>query len=217
MSDNHIMKVALDSEAPDFVQRKSELKASGYRWDSDEGAWISPQLSQSADNNQAIKPNQDFCAEGYAELYDLRSIIFRDRSMKPLLRLRTVIYQDGVEKPLFVDLKVTGKKAKKILKSLEKEINDRERKVSGRIKFCELNHVKTDGQAFLTARLKSICSIDLDGRRLNLKRGGEPELVYIDSQSPDFVEMKSYLKERGFRWNRDRRAWERRAFLKDSV
>jgi hypothetical protein len=33
------MRVKLDKEAPDFAQRKAELKAAGYRWDRDNFEW----------------------------------------------------------------------------------------------------------------------------------------------------------------------------------
>ena len=44
--------VTLDPEAPDFQQRKAELKAAGYTWSRDDSAWIAPQSPQAAPEGQ---------------------------------------------------------------------------------------------------------------------------------------------------------------------
>lgn len=43
------MRVKLDKDAPDFAQRKAELKAAGYRWDRDNFEWtLAPREQASA-------------------------------------------------------------------------------------------------------------------------------------------------------------------------
>lgn len=155
--------------------------------------------------------NQTDASLAFVTLGDMK--YFEPTDSKPFIVLKALFQKarNNPEQLFLVEIEVTRKKYRKILKSLEREICNGNNYVEAVLKIRDLTITKTGCRA----RLKSICAIELDGRRLNLDKVGEPELVFIDSQSPDYNEIKFELKKRGFRWNRDRRAWERRAFLKD--
>lgn len=117
--------------------------------------------------------------EGFANLYNARMVTPKQgQSFEPFLQVRATFLQGKAEdaQPVFVDLKVTGKTAKKIIEKFQSEIADRDKKVNAVLKAGDLRFTTSSpgpGQevrVFTSARLLSIKYLKVDGQQVNLEQ-----------------------------------------------
>ena len=117
--------------------------------------------------------------EGFANLYDARTITPKSgQSFEPFLQVRATFLQGKADdaQPVFVDLKVTGKTAKKIIEKFQTQIANRDVKVNAVLKAGDLRFTPSSpshGQevrVFTSARLLSIKYLKVDGQQVNLEQ-----------------------------------------------
>lgn len=177
--------------------------------------------------------------EGFANLYDARIIEPKSgQSFEPFLQVRATFLQGKADdaQPVFVDLKVTGKKAKKIIEKFQPQIANRDIKVNGVLKAGDLRFTvgnpKAPGQehrVFTSARLLSVKYLKVDGQQVELsqfddadknansayqpqqaspaKNKNLPSRLTLDPAAPDFQQHKAELVAAGYTWNRDDSTW----------
>ena len=177
--------------------------------------------------------------EGFANLYDARTITPKQgQSFEPFLQVRATFLQGKADdaQPVFVDLKVTGKKAKKIIEKFQSQIANRDMKVNAVLKAGDLRFTvgkpKESGQehrVFTSARLLSVKHLKVDGQKIELSQFDEvdtnansayqpqqaspaksanlPSPVTLDPAAPDFQQRKAELVATGYTWNRDDSTW----------
>ncbi|WP_049722406.1 DUF3577 domain-containing protein [Gilvimarinus polysaccharolyticus] len=177
--------------------------------------------------------------EGFANLYDARMINPKQgQSFEPFLQVRATFLQGKADdaQPIFVDLKVTGKKAKKIIEKFQPQIANRDIKVNGVLKAGDLRFTignpKAPGQehrVFTSARLLSVKYLKVDGQQIELSQFDDvdsnansayqpqqanpttsaivPDRVTLDPAATDFAQRKAELVAAGYTWNRDDSTW----------
>lgn len=164
--------------------------------------------------------------EGFANLYDAR--VVKGKGFE-YLAVRAAFLQGKADdaEPFFVDLRVTGKEALKVVSKFADQISSKEHKVSGVLKVGDLRVDAKEGKVFIAARLLTIKYLKIDGQKINLEEfenapkpqqptesipaarvpAENPDEVRLDKNHPEFEARKAQLKAAGYRWNGERQAW----------
>jgi len=187
-------------------------------------------------SNQQVNDQQYFNLhlEGFANLYDARWIKPKaGQSFDPFLQVRAAYLQgrhDSAE-PVFVDLKVTGKTARRVIEHYLNAIADGDQKVAAVIKSGDLRfdfkmQPGRDPKLFIGARLLSVKYLKVNGEKVDLasfdesgasakkmpapqsKTGSNlPAEVPLDPDDPNFEAKKAVLKSQGYRWDKTQKVW----------
>lgn len=121
--------------------------------------------------------------EGCGNFYNARLVNpGQGRRFKPFLSVRIALLQGPTQnpEPMFMDLKVTGSKAKKIIEMYFKHINDRDTKTFASIKFSDLviepNPNAKEGQQpfFMKGRLINVKFLKVGDQAIDLSVFDEP-------------------------------------------
>ena len=189
-------------------------------------------------SNQQVNDQQYFNLhlEGFANLYNARWIKPKaGQSFDPFLQVRAAYLQgrhDSAD-PVFVDLKVTGKTARRVIEHYLEAIADGDQKVSAVIKSGDLRfdlkmQPGQDPKLFIGARLLSVKYLKVNGEKVDLEAFAEPgdsakespvsgsqsaagdhapTEVSLDPEAPDFEAQKTELKGLGYRWDKAKKVW----------
>lgn len=140
--------------------------------------------NQQTNANRTDKQYFNLHLEGFANLYNARWIQPKQgQSFEPFLQVRGVYLQGRHDsaQPLFIDFKVTGTVAQKVIEHYMGSISDETQKVSAVVKCGDLRYtVKSydDGhgpRVFTSARMLTIKWLKVDGEVIDLRPFQETE------------------------------------------